>query len=100
MYELALNKFQKHALSACGDLITMAEQELAAFFRAVAESFGLKEAEASADDWLHELMTTDDMPSSARQWRTLTVKASAKLASRILGRAEGTRAAPCGQHSI
>jgi hypothetical protein len=84
MYELALNNFQKNALSACGELISMAEQELAAFFRAVAESFGPKEAEASADDWLHELMTVGDMPSSARQWRMLTVKASAKLAKRIL----------------
>ncbi len=84
MYKLALSNYQKNALSACGDLITVAEQELTAFFHAVARSFGLKEAEASADDWLHELITTDDMPSSARQWRLLTVKASAKLAKRIL----------------
>ena len=43
----------------CANLIPMAEQELAAFFNAVTESFGSEQAGLSAEDWLEELMVID-----------------------------------------
>jgi hypothetical protein len=65
------------------DLLAMANRELSAFFSAVAELFGSEQAERSADDWLQELMASHDLPASTRQWRTLTVTAAARLASRV-----------------
>ena len=62
---------------------TMAERELSAFFTAVTELFGSEQAEASAEDWLRELIACDDLPASTREWRTLTVSAAARLASRV-----------------
>jgi hypothetical protein len=67
----------------CGDLRTMAERELSAFFTAVTELFGPEQAEASAEDWLRELMASDDLPVSPRQWRTITITAAARLASQV-----------------
>jgi hypothetical protein len=83
MSQFALNKPPENDDSTCGDLMTMAEQELAAFFSAVTKLFGSEQAEVSAEDWLHELMAINDLPASTRQWRRLTVKALAQLASRI-----------------
>jgi hypothetical protein len=62
---------------------TMAERELSAFFRAVTELFGSEQAKASAEDWLHELTDSNDLPASVRQWRTFTIAAAARLASRV-----------------
>jgi SRSO17 transposase len=67
----------------CADLMSKAEQELRAFFSAVKELFGSAQAELSAEDWLHELMAVNRFPASTREWRLLTVKASARLASRV-----------------
>jgi hypothetical protein len=66
-----------------GDVKTMAERELSAFFRAVTELYGSEQAEASTEDWLRELMTINDLPASAREWRTLTIAAAARLGSRV-----------------
>ena len=65
------------------DLITMANRELSAFFSAVTELFGREQAEQSAEDWLEELTASRDLPASTREWRTLTVSAAARLASRV-----------------
>ncbi len=73
--------------STRGDLLAMAERELSAFFRAVTELFGLEQAEASAKDWLHELALSNDIPTSVRGWRMLTVAAAAQLAGRVNGSA-------------
>ncbi len=70
-----------------GDLMTMAERELSAFFSAVTELFGSEQAEPSAEDWLRELVSSNDVPASIREWRTLTVSAAAQLASRVNGSA-------------
>jgi hypothetical protein len=67
----------------CADLMKMAEQELAAFFSAVKELFGPGEARLSAEDWLHEVASISRLPVSAREWRVITVKVSARLASRV-----------------
>ena len=85
MNQFALTKPLKNHDPICGDLMKMAEQELAAFFNAVTELFGSEQAEIAAEDWLHELMAindlqSNDVPASSRQWRQLTVKAAARLA--------------------
>jgi hypothetical protein len=83
MNQVLLNKPSKNYDPACGDLMTMAERELAAFFSAVTESYGSRLALACAEDWLRELMASDDLPTSTRQWRELTIQASARIASRV-----------------
>ena len=71
--------------SNCTDLTALAERELSAFFNAVKEVFGSEQAELSAEDWLHELNTSKDLPSSERQWRLITTRGSTRLASRVNG---------------
>jgi hypothetical protein len=83
MNQLALNKRPKNHNPTCADLTAMAERELAAFFSAVKELFGSHQAGLSTEDWLHELMAIDGLPASAREWRLLTVKVAARLASRM-----------------
>jgi hypothetical protein len=67
----------------CAHSVNLAERELAAFFGAVRELFGSELAEISAEEWLHELEATDDLPASTREWQTLTAKASLWLANRV-----------------
>ena len=67
----------------CSDLLMMAERELSAFFNAVIQLFGSEQAELSAEDWLKELIEVDALPTSAREWRLITVKVSTRLASRV-----------------
>jgi hypothetical protein len=82
----------------------MAERELASFSGAVTELFGSEQAKLSAEDWLHDLwaihdlqnddwqtndLQIDDPPASTRQLRHLTVKAAARLASRVNVSCEG-----------
>jgi len=71
--------------SGCAELIIMAEQELSAFFNAVTQSFGSEQAGLSAEDWLHELIEIDGLPTSAREWRLITAKVSTRLSSRVNG---------------
>ena len=63
--------------------MTMAERELAAFFQAVTQLFGSEQAELSTESWLQELIESDGLPTSAREWRMITAKVSARLASRV-----------------
>ena len=63
--------------------MTMAEHELSAFFNAVTQSFGSEQAELSAEDWLQELSGIDGLPTSVREWRLITAKASTRLAGRV-----------------
>ena len=67
----------------CAKSMSNAERELAAFFGTVRELFGSELAELSAKEWLRELETTDDVPASSPEWRTLTAKASLWLANRV-----------------
>jgi|HubBroStandDraft_6_1064221.scaffolds.fasta_scaffold658036_2 hypothetical protein len=82
MNQRTLNKLRNYD-PACSDLMRMAEQELAACFRAVTELFGSEQAEVSAKEWLHELMASHPLPDSSRQWRDITIKVLARLASRV-----------------
>jgi len=62
----------------------IAERELFAFLRAVTQQFGPEEAKLSAEDWLDEAELTDSPPlSTSRNWRAVTIAASARLANRL-----------------
>ncbi len=83
MDEFVLSKSPMNRDRVCGDLMTMAERELSAFFTAVTELFGSEQAEASAEDWLGELMASNDLPASTREWRMLSITAAGRLATRV-----------------
>lgn len=74
---------RKNLNSRSAGVMKTAEQELAAFFNAVKQLFGKEQAELSAEDWLNELAKIDGLHSSTRDWRLITVKASARLAARV-----------------
>jgi hypothetical protein len=82
MNPLARHKPSKNSNHPCPDLATMAERELSAFFNAVTQLFGPKQAELSAEDWLQELIEIDGLPASTREWRLITTKVLTRLASR------------------
>lgn len=82
MNSLVPDKLSKGS-NRCADLATLAEHEFSAFFSAVTQSFGPKEAELSAEDWLYEITEMDRLPASAKEWRHFTVKVATRLASRL-----------------
>jgi len=62
----------------------MAERELSAFISAVTQLFGPEEAKLSVEDWLDESELVDSPPrSTSRDWRAVSVAASARLAKRL-----------------
>ena len=62
----------------------LAERELAAFIAAVKASYGPEQARLSAEDWLEESELMDSPPrSEERDWRAVTIAASARLANRV-----------------
>jgi hypothetical protein len=64
--------------------MTMAERELGAFISAVTELFGSERARLAAEDWLDELSLMETLPGSTiRDWRLITIAASARLANRV-----------------
>jgi hypothetical protein len=81
MNSLAGSKPSKNSDLPCTDLLTMAERELSAFFNAVTQLFGSEQAELSAEEWLRELIETDSLPASAREWRLITAQVSNRLAN-------------------
>jgi hypothetical protein len=83
MDPLTRYKPSKNSSPRCADLMTMAERELSAFFNAVSQLFGPEQAELSAEDWLHELIEIDGLPTSAREWRLITAKVSTRLPSGV-----------------
>jgi len=83
MNQFAFSRSKKNQNSGCAELLVMAEQELTAFFSAVRELFGSEQAEISAEEWLQELAGIDHLPTSTREWRSLTINVSSRLAGRI-----------------
>jgi hypothetical protein len=70
--------------SLCKELMQMAEREFSAFTSAVKELLGPEQAQLSAVDWLDELELMDSQPgSTSRDWRAVTIAASARLANRL-----------------
>lgn len=62
----------------------VAECELSSFISAVTELYGREEAMLSTNDWLDESELMDSPPrSEVRDWRAVTVAASARLAHRV-----------------
>lgn len=83
MNSLARHKPSNSSNLRCVDFITTAERELSAFFHAVTELFGSEQAKLSAEDWLHELIEIDGLPTSTREFRLITAKVATRLASRV-----------------
>jgi len=70
--------------SAYTDQMHMEQSELSEFIGAVTELFGPEQARLSAEDWLDESELMDSPPrSTSRDWRAVTVAASARLANRL-----------------
>ena len=62
----------------------LAERELSSFIAAVTGLYGPEQARLSAEDWLDESELMDSPPrSEVRNWRSVTIAASARLASRV-----------------
>jgi hypothetical protein len=80
---LARSEPLKNSNHPCPDLATRAERELSAFFHAITQLFGSEQAELSAEDWLQELFDVDGLPTSARDWRLITLNATSRLANRV-----------------
>jgi hypothetical protein len=81
-----MNKDESFDNSTYANQVLLAERELASFIGAVKELFGPEQALLSTDDWLDESELMDCPPRSAsRDWRAVTVAASARLANRVTG---------------
>jgi len=98
-----MDKEESFCNSTCEDQINMAERELSAFIRAVTELFGREQARLSTEDWLDESELMDSPPrATSRDWRAVTVAASARLANqgtlardhRTLAKATDTKVSP------
>jgi len=62
----------------------LADRELYSFIAAVTEIYGPEQARLSAEDWLDEAVLMDSPPQSEiRDWRSVTIAASARLATRV-----------------
>jgi hypothetical protein len=62
----------------------LAERELCSFAAAVTALYGPEQARLSAEDWLEGSELMDSPPrSEARNWRAITIAASARLANRV-----------------
>lgn len=62
----------------------LAERELSSFIAAVNASYGPEQARLSTEDWLEESELMDSPPrSETRNWRAVTIAASARLANRF-----------------
>ena len=81
-----MNKDESFDNLTYANQVHLAECELASFIGAVKELFGPEQAPLSADDWLDESELMDCPPrSTSRDWRAVTVAASARLANRVTG---------------
>ena len=62
----------------------LAERELSSFISAVKELYGPEQAALAEEDWLDESELMDSPPiSEERNWRAVTIAASARLAKRV-----------------
>lgn len=70
--------------SICKQQTQMAEREFSAFISAVKELLGPEQAQLSALEWLDELELMDSHHGpTSRDWRAVTIAASARLATRF-----------------
>lgn len=70
--------------SAYEEQMHLAEDELSSFVNAVTTLYGPEQAVLSEEYWLEESDLIDSPPRSvARNWRAVTIAATARLANRI-----------------
>ena len=80
----AMNESETFSVPGCAGQTYAAEHELSAFMGAVTALFGPEQARVSAEDWLEESGLMAARPQSTiRDWRPVTIAASARLANRI-----------------
>lgn len=66
------------------------ESELSAFVSSVKEMFGSEQARIATQAWLDESDLMDSPPRSmSRDWRAVTIAASARLGDRLLAELQG-----------
>ena len=81
-----MDKEKSFSKLTCEDQANIAERELSAFILAVTELFGPEQGRLSAEDWLAESEQMDSpQRATRRDWRAVTVAASARLANRVTG---------------
>jgi hypothetical protein len=91
---IPLHEWKTRHNPADADLRAIAERELGAFIRAVAELFGPHQAKLAAEAWVDELELMDALPGpNRRDWGSVTIAASAAFASRL--NADLDRLRPC-----
>ena len=79
-----MNESESFSNSLYTDQMHLAERELSAFIAAVAALSGPEQARLSAEDWLDESELMDSpYRSTSRDWRTVTIAASARLATQL-----------------
>ena len=84
--EVSMDGHRPLSAETDAEQLQCANRELAAFLGAVTKLYGTEQASFSAEDWLNEAQQMDSSPSSAaRDWRAVTIAASARLASRLIG---------------
>jgi len=79
-----MNEHESFSDSIYEEQTQLAERELSSFIAAVTELHGPEQASLSAKDWLDESESMDMPPvSTERNWRAVTIAASARLANRV-----------------
>ena len=79
-----MNEQELFSYSIYEEQTHLAEDELSAFISAVLDRFGPEQARRATEDWLEEEELIDTPPrSTSRDWRSVTIAASARLSSRI-----------------
>ncbi len=69
---------------SCQQQFQQADHELTAFIVAVTRLYGPEQARISAEDWIEETLAMDSLPwVTTRNWRAVTIAASARLANRL-----------------
>ncbi len=80
------------------ELVVTAERELAAYYTAISATYGLEEAMQAAHDWIEELERADKeklkcaprhIAGALPNWRSVTISAAHRLASRVIGGPSG-----------
>ena len=79
-----MNEHEPFSDSIYKEQTRVAERELPSFIAAVTELYGPEEARLATNEWLEESELMDSPPrSEMRDWRAVTIAASARLARRI-----------------
>ena len=79
-----MNERDSFSDSVYEEQMHLADGELSSFHAAVTELYGPEQGRLSAEDWLDESELMDSPPrSEARNWRAVTIAASARLAYRV-----------------